>query len=600
MSATTDKNKLEKWLTDIKLGVKYKEKTSGCKHWKTYKDYYRGNYEDDENPLHNMVVINRVFSYIKSAIPRVYFRSPAINITARRPEFSGHARVVEALDNWLIPETGLKQTLKSAILDAFLCGIGIIKLGYDSEFGYNPEQVVDKNSGTVTQVGTKTADKVEYNTTIRPGMPWAARIKPEDFITPWGYDDPRDLPWCAQIVIRPLEDVKEDQKYDRAKTKDLKGGLTLPYDKVKTHSLWNHLAENNVYCLLYEITDYKRKRRVVICEDQILMDIEDPLQIDGLPYEFIIFNEDPDNFWPISDVKMLEPQQLELNEIRSYAKKQRRFNLIKFLFQKGTITPEQLDNLLSDNIEDTGCGIEIEGDSLQSAVLPLQPHNLTMDLIREQQQTDSDMREVMGFSENQAGSYVPKTNSTATEAEIVQEASSIRSDERRDIVADTLTNIVRKFNQFIFTYWDTEQVVEVAGVAGAKYWVKYTGPELRAEYTMIVSPESGQPVTRAMKQQMAQQLFTNFGQDPFIDPILLRRQLLRQTDLIDPEYEDMLRVPPEYAMMEAQKEMMLGMNQGQPITLAQLAQMPTVNQQIAAMMAQQQPQPAQQTSGSEA
>lgn len=530
---------VQDWMEQIDLGLKYKKKFSDCDMWSTYREMYRGNFGDEAT---NQIVINRTFSYIKAMVPRVYFRSPSISVTPRRPEFAAHARVLEQVDNWLIQETSLKYTLRRAVLEAGLTGIGPVKLGYDSEYGYIPDQSVDENGATITQAGTEDGERIEYNQDIQPGMPWAARVRADEIITPWGYSDPNDLPWVAHMILRPIDDVKQDQKYDKDLRQKVKGGFSCG-EKPGQPSTLGHmeLGNKDQFCLMYEIRDVKRKKFLVLCEGMCLVNTEDTLQIDGLPWDFIIFNEDPEHFWPLSDVKMFMPQQKELNEIRSYARIQRRHSILKFLYLKGAITPEQLEKALSGDIEDIAAGIEITGDAIQSSILPMPVGPGNGHLVQEQQQTEEDMRSTMGFSQNQSGAYIDKTNSTATEAQIVDQSANIRSDERRDIVADVLSRVIRKWNQFIFKYWDKERVVQITGTDGLQYWISYTGAQLQGEYDTIISPESGQPVTRQARQQLAQQMFSLFNGDPLIDQIRLRQLVLQQTDLIDPSWQQLIK-----------------------------------------------------------
>lgn len=566
------------WLERINLGIKYKQKFSDCKEWPKWRSWYRNEFDEDGNCADYSV--NRIFSYIKSMIPRIYFRTPSICVTAARPEYAAHARVVEGLDNWMVRETKVKKALKSAILDACQTGIGSLKLGYDSEFGFAMEQAIGENKSTVTQVGVKDGDRVEYNSNIQPGMPWVSAVRPDDIITPWGYTDPESLPWIAHAIIRPVEDVKQDQKYYQNARLSLKGGFSISEDKTRSNSLWKDGDSNN-YCLLWEIRDFKRKRMIVICEDRILLECEDTLQIDGSNYEFIIFNEDRERFWPISDIKQLAPQQIEMNETRQYARKARKQMLLKFLYQKGAITQDNLDLLLSSDIEDASAGVEVNTENILSAVHVLQPTtSLTDALIREFQQLDADMREVMGFSQNQMGEFVPFHNKTKGEADIVDESSNLRSDERRDVVADVLSNVVRKFNQYVFTFWDKPRVMEIVGLDGLQYWVEYTGQQLKSEYLLVINPETGQPVSRALRQQVAQNMFAMFNQDPLIDQFGLRRLVMQQTDLIDPGYQNLVRMDPNMAMQPQAQPNQMGITSEQPVNVQDLQKDTSLRKQV--------------------
>ena len=117
------------WMDHIKAGIDYRKEYSTRNEWDKYRKYYRGQWDD------RIVPINKMFSYGRMMVPKVYFRAPRVSITATHPDMVVHASVVEAIDNLLIKEIMLKYTLKRAALDTFQCGVGPIKLGYDSQFG---------------------------------------------------------------------------------------------------------------------------------------------------------------------------------------------------------------------------------------------------------------------------------------------------------------------------------------------------------------------------------------------------------------------------------------------------------------------------------
>ncbi len=517
------------WTTELQQGIDYQKKHSQSEKWVDYRKMYRGEWKSGIYP------VNRIFSYGRALIPRIYFRSPRVTITATRPELVPHALVLEAVDNWLIKETRLKKVLKKAILHGFLCGIGPIKLGYDSQFGYNPEQSVDQNAGTVTQVGRKTGSRIEYNQSISPGMPWAEAIMPEDLIVPWGTRSPEDMPWVAHRILRPYDDVMEDQKYSNKKDlhgtrmADLRQRVDSPLFKDKELKL----------CELYEIRDYKYSEVLTICENRIIFRDDDSLQIEGLPYEFIIFNEDPEFFWPISDATIITPQQLELNEIRTQASYHRRIALLKFLYQKGVVTPEDMETFLSGKV---GIAVGINADSLATAIVTLQPH-IPPELAQEAMLVLQDLRESMGFAENQVGSFTRKQNTTATETQQVAESFDVRVDERKDIVADVLENVLRKWNQYIFSFWDSEKVMKIVGPMGQLYWVKFTGEELLGEYNYRIDPESGFPITSQLRRQFADGLMKQYGGDQLINPIELRKFHLSQYEDIRPGIQGLVQPP---------------------------------------------------------
>jgi hypothetical protein len=524
-----EKSYVNHWTEEISAGKAYMEKHAKPEKWPIYRQMYRGDWKND------IVPINRFFSYGRSMIPQVYFRSPKVTVTATRPELVAHALVVEAIDNWLIDETRLKETLKTACLHAYLCGIGPLKLGFDSEYGFLPEQAVDKNLSTITQMARTEERRIEYNTNIKPGMPWALAVLPEDIIVPWGYKDHWSLPWIAHRIYRPLEDIKQDQKYRN--TKRLKG---TRHADINTHQ--NIFSKNKdiVIAELWEIRDLRKREVVVISEDQLLLKAPDALQIESHNYEFLIFNEDPEYFWGIPDARILEPQQLELNEVRTQTQRHRKISLLKFLYLKGAVTSTELKKFLSGTV---GPAVEIEGESLANSILPLQPH-IPPELWQEANVISNDMRESLGFSENQLGAYSAKReNVTATEAMEVARSSGTRTNERKDIMSDLLVDIIRKWNQYIFSFWDEERVSKIVGPRGQVFWVRYTGDELRGEYSLHIDPESGFPLTSDVRRQLGDGLLKSYGGDPLIDQIGLRKHHLSQYEDVAPGISGLIQAP---------------------------------------------------------
>ena len=173
---------LKEWQDAIRLALRYRRVFGRSQDWKRYKQYYRGFFGQNQIP------VNIIFSTLRSMIPQVYFRNPKVYITPDRPGYFPHSRVLERLDNWLIRELNIKNTMKSEILDVGLCGRGMGIFGYDSEFGFNPDLASPEILGdvTTTSFDDKSGERIEYNSNCKPGMPWYLRCNPTDFLVPWG------------------------------------------------------------------------------------------------------------------------------------------------------------------------------------------------------------------------------------------------------------------------------------------------------------------------------------------------------------------------------------------------------------------------------
>ena len=525
------------WISRINAGLDFRKKYSSEKKWSTYRKYYRGQWAD------GLLPVNRIFSYGRSLIPRVYFRSPRVTVTPTRPELAWHARVVEELDNMLIQQMMLKATLKKASLIGYLCSVGPIKLGYDSEFGFSQAQIIGSEGYTATQESkTEEGERIEYHENVIPGMPWALPVQPEDVVVPWGSVDAASLPWIAHRIYRPLSDVKQDQKYKN--TSELTGSRSPDTNRRFASTKKAGPGKTEPYAELWEVRDYKSRSIFTICENTLILSDQDDLQIAarGLPWEFIIFNEDPEYFWGIGDCEILEPQQLELNEVRTQESQHRRIALLKFLYKKGALSAEQLDHFLSGQV---GPAVEInEAEILSNAITVLQPH-IPPDLAAEAQRCLNDMQESIGFGPNQGAAYKGGTPPTAQEAGLVNQSFETRIDERQDILSDVLVRIIKKWNQYIFNFWTEEKIIQITSPQGTPFWVQYTGDQIKGDYFLQVDAESGMPISRMLRFQSANQLFKTFNGDQTIDQLLLRKILLSAYTPVEPLVRNLLTSGPE-------------------------------------------------------
>src|SRR3990167_3202961 len=123
---------LEQWKGDIRAGIKYRKVFGRTSEWSVNKNMYRGFWGK------NVVPVNLVYALGRSLIPQTYFRNPRVSVIPKLPGYTPHAAVLERIDNYLITELGIKNQLKSMILDCYLCGRGVGILGYDTEYGFNP------------------------------------------------------------------------------------------------------------------------------------------------------------------------------------------------------------------------------------------------------------------------------------------------------------------------------------------------------------------------------------------------------------------------------------------------------------------------------
>lgn len=515
------------WMTQIVAGEKFRKKYAHEEKWKIWRQYYRNIWKGGILPS------ALIFKTLRTTVPRVYFRNPSISLVATKPGLENmiFSQLLERIDNKLIRRMKIKKQMKRMVMDGFLFGTAIGGLGYGAEFTPSPDLL-----NTEAPIGTK-GEIFEYNRNVRANMPWFLRVSPGHFIVPAGLDDIDSSRWVAQWIRRPLADVKADSRL--RETSQL-GPTSRPTEQSKQGTS----EEEPVDMVdLYQVRDKKTRKVFVLAPyatDKILYYGDDDLQVDGnFPYFTVSFNEDDEYFWGISDVKVLEPLQLELNETRTQIMKHRRMSLVKILAKIGAISEPESSKLVD---EDVCPVVQVQGDPRTDIVFR-EGSNIPEDLFRSYELTKGDAREAVGFSRNQFGEYRPGSgDTTATEAQIVKMASEIRVDERRDMLADMLVDIVTHMHTIIFSRWQEEQVIDIMGPNGMPVWVRFKPDMLRnGAYEVKVDPDTSVPETKQMREAKAIQMYQLFREDPMIDPIKLRRYLLHE--LHGTSFDDLLFIP---------------------------------------------------------
>ena len=573
--AKSHKSDIEEWQKLIEAGVRYKENYGSSKRWGVYRDYGRGKFSGYNTSTNGILPYNIVYAMGRTLVPNIYFRNPYITATPRhKPGLDLQAKMIESIDNWLIQEMNVKQAFKTAVMDCYYTNRGILKIGYDSLSGYiskgrtledELKEILNRPIGG----STPKKEKTEYNINVKPGMPWCVRVMPDFIIVPFGVRTLEECPWIVHVVIRPTDDVKNDPIYKN--TAELEGThIEMVNKDHATNSFYKELTQDIDLCEVYEIRDYKRgeiKAFVPGYEQWIRPPTEDKLQIEGLPFVDFTFNEDTEYYWGPSDVQIIEPQQLEVNEARTQAMYHRRVALIKFLIESGRMDQSEVDKMLS---EDVGPAVFVKGLP-KDVVSLLQPH-MPQDINQWTEIIRGDVRELLGHSKQQMGE-LPPGRRTAREIDVVQRAHDIRMDERRDIVADALQKVMRKENQVIFDRWDRNQVAQVVGIDGAKYWVQYNKKDIAAEYNLKVDVESMTPTTKAVKKREILQVIQAIGKNPRANIDVLMRMLLREYEWMDamailPEAQETTAGPMSAQQWMGQQRQL----QGNPQMLGQRAQ----------------------------
>jgi hypothetical protein len=536
---------LEAWKLAIEDGLEYRREYGREAEWARNESMF---YQAHNTQVDN-VGPNLLYSTGDSLLSSLLVPNPFFILKPLRMDTVQSTPVLESQLNTLLYALQIKQEMESAGNHAYLYSKGILKIGYDSEFGYCPEEDIGQSAGQIFGISLSQFDKkgsrIEFDQTIQPGMPWVRSVLPHDFVVPRGTRDLKNCPWCAHRIVRHIDDIMADPKYENKKDLQptmsmddwVKSYLTVmkPYRMGKTQ--WNGRREQGdmaEYVEMWEIHDARTGRIYVMAQDhdEFLRNDIDYLQVDGLPFVDLTFVPKARTFWTTPDSVYLQSAQNEAIDIAHMQRKQRRISLARFMYKKGAITNDNLVKFFSGQI---GVGVEVEstGEPLKEAIEMFTPYNSNNQLQMEAEAIRRDARESVGFGRNQNGNTNPG-RPTATEVNIANDKAEMRMDRRQDALAKCYCDIGRKLSKVIFTYWKTPRLVEILGPDGAAQWTTFTGSALKGEYQFQVGFSSEPVETRTNRINTAMTLYQALAQDPTINQLELRRNLIRAVN--DPSF----------------------------------------------------------------
>lgn len=454
-----------------------------------------------------------------------------IEVSGRDPRTLNRAKILESLDNTLYKDLEIEPEVETVYLHAYLWGTGILKIGYDSEWGWDEEFNTEGPRGpegfSSTQFDSR-GNRIEFNSMIRPGMPWAQANMPHDFLVPWGTTRIQDAPWCAFRLVRRITDMKADKKYKN--TSRLVGAMTMedfvrsyqttmkPYrvgNPLDVGTLSGRPSREAEFVELWEIHDRRtdRVKTISLHHGEFLRDAI-ALLPGVLPAVVISFVPKARSLWTTPDATYLQSEQAELTDIAIQALKQRRISVLQFVYHRDAIKQEELEKLLTSEV---GIGAAIEpGHELKEAVKFITAQNNNVSLYNDAEHVRANAREVIGLSRNLQGEFEGGRH-TAFEVGVVAQGSSRRMQRRRKAVAKFHEELFRKLNEIIFRKWTSPRWVEVIGEDGEAAFVQFVGAQLRDRYAYNVTFREDTKLTKSGEDAEALQLLAALAGHPSVN-----------------------------------------------------------------------------------
>jgi hypothetical protein len=500
------------WMTEIENALDYRERYGRERSW----DKMERNYLNDPNS-HTAAGPNLFFSMGDALLSGLIVPDPEFVVSATHPQGVDRAPVVEAIDNKLVSFLKLKRHVERALLHSYLKSRAILKIGYDSEFGWSPYYDIGAYNNlagmTFTQFDKK-GKRIEFKDT-KPGMPWVSAVDPRDFVVPWGTIDLEDAPWAAFRFVRLNTDLKADPKF--VNTSKLEPQISMEaYMESYRRSGGKRIRQRRagrfelnreeLFNECWEIHDRRTGMVFVVTPDyeKFLRKNIDALQVCGLPFVSSTFIEHPNSFWSTPQAYYLGQLQKEQYDIAVQGTKQRRINILRFLMDGKAMTDDEANKLISG---DVGAIAKTTGTrSVRDAFAPV-PTVTNLDLNLQAENLRRDARDAIGKSRNQLGEFDASSRRTARETMQVAAGAGKRDARRSSCVVDLYVDTMRKINKLIFTYWKFPRWMMVD-----EKWVSFTGEEIEGEYLYDLSLSTKRSVSTAERKVEALMLVSQLAQ----------------------------------------------------------------------------------------
>ncbi len=499
------------WQDRIDKSIKLRDKKK--KEIRKYIAYYKGNQWSNPTKLKEKPVTNLIFKEIKTQLPYLCFQNPKWLVSAVGPKKKEHYKNLANAQyylNYYARENlriSLKRQLRFAILDAFFW-FGAMKTGYQADIEipniYKKTKFENKETGeTSTIYMNENGEIVENPKEIVTNEKFLSRR-----ITPGSLSFDREAISCfedGKYIIEEinliLKNVKKDKRYSN--TIDLQPSYEIASslsseDKKNEAENSKDLHDELSRIIAYEIYDLENNEILVLPKDHDKLIRKDsmPDGIDGHPYSFLVFNDIPDEMYPLPDIKVQISPQDDYNKavgiINEHAKKFAR----KYGYIEGMIEEDQLE--LLKNPED-GTLFKVKKLPLGECIEPLADPTLDPATDKMLATALFNFREAGGSTEQERGQV--ERRKTAYEASKMTESLTVRKQDRRSLVEDFASDVGTKLLQSMQKNLTVEDTVKIGNKNDDSDWLVMNKENIAGQFNAIVEMGSMTPKLPELERQ---------------------------------------------------------------------------------------------------
>lgn len=524
---STLQDRLKLMRSEIERSKEYRRERE--EDWKRYVDLYRGKHVAKGMGIQDRVIVNIIFATKNVIAPSVAINNPKFIVNPLDEDSQDQALLTEEILNSIWRQHKYQDEIRLAVDDWILTGHGWVKCLFKdkadepkivTEVEYDPSPNTREDYPESAVVGVDDRDPAVEGQTeseatdIWSDRPYPERVSPFDMFVDPDARSMRDLRWIAQRIWRPRADVQADERYDRKARMEV--GTADRYGTGSgQEGNENPNSGPNDYVEVIEFYDIKRNEMATFAmggtsrdEQAIgayLIKPQTVVAADPHPFKMLRNYEVPDQFYPMGEVEQIEPQQLELNEVRTQMLNHRKRFARKYAYMEDYFDERGTAALQSD-VDGTIVPIKdgVPGGAAGAvAALPAIP--TPPEIYSQNDVIQDDINKISGVNDYMRGMPDTRIRRTATEAAMIQDSANARSSDKLVKVESFLCEVAEGIVKLMQQFMTGQAVARIVGVAGTA-WINYDRDYLQGSFSYEIEGGSTQPRNESFRRQSAMQL----------------------------------------------------------------------------------------------
>lgn len=501
---------------------------------------------------------NVVFANTVVLLPRLYPKSPRVEVTSNTDEGKQIERHVERLLNNLAnhkvsPGLNLKPKMRRAILCALLTNLAWVMVGYNKREEVQPGTMQELQSLAKAYENAKTQEELreiegklqaidEKTDILSEAGPFTKFFKPDQVVVDPTHTEPdfSDCGWMghweyvptgllrAMYMTKDTESDKWKSIYKPTHVISEKKGeeednveFSL-FDTQADYQSYGYSTreafEANLVTKCWYIWD-KATRRVYLFHDKDwtwpLWVMEDPYQLPRFfPYFPLRFHEDVDGGYSKGEVTYYLDQQDALNEIHSEKRLARQWIKRHVVYDNKQVTPEEAEKLLKGD-DFTAIGVtKPESGKVEDVFGVIKPPSMNFEQIFDTEPVLQAIARLSSVNEVLRGAQF-KTNTTNKAIEEYNSRDNIRFGERVDAIEDFVGEVLENVAYLVVQFMPEDDVRRFITLPQDLPWRNLPPDEIKQLFTFkVIGGSSQKPTSETKKEEAIRvgQVLGQFGQ----------------------------------------------------------------------------------------